>query len=329
VAVTVVSSGAIAAGCGQLGLRKRPTDVSALQAVAAVGQRRLMTRFHEAMAPHGIEVAQLLLTREDFDQRERYLNIRNCVSTLQGMGCLPIVNENDTVAVEEIRYGDNDHLAALVAGMMRAEALLILTDIDGLYARDPAAAPDQAVVGLVRETDEDLFAAAGPSRSGVGSGGMASKVEAARTVGRLGIAAVIANAKVKGIVGRVMAGEELGTLFTPSSRTLAERKYWMAFGGEPRGSVKVDEGARKALEDRGRSLLPSGVIEVRGDFKKGELIAVLSPRGREIARGLCHYSAPDLARIKGRQSSEIEAILGAKLYDEVIHRDYLVLTRKK
>jgi len=213
--------------------------------------------------------------------------------------------------------------------MMRAEALILLTDIDGLCVEDPAICPGAAVVPLVHEGDDELFAAAGPSHNGVGSGGMGSKIEAARAAARRGAATVIANAKTEGIIARIMAGEEVGTLFVPDGPSLGDRKYWMAFGGEVRGVVVVDEGAARAVESRGRSLLPSGVIEVRGEFGKGDLVAVTTADDREIARGLTHFGSNDLSRVKGHKSSEIENILGQKLYDEVIHRDYLALTGAK
>jgi glutamate 5-kinase len=327
--VAIVTSGAILAGRAKLGLLDRELTMPMKQALAAVGQNVIMTEWARSLGRHGIAAGQVLLTAEDLRDRDRFLNSRNTIEQLLSLGVVPVVNENDTVAIEEIRYGDNDHLSALVAVMMRAEAMLLLTDTDGLCRPGPGGAGRGCVVGVVRESDEALIALAGPSASGVGSGGMASKIEAARMVARRGIRTVIANARAESVIGRVMAGEELGTLFVPESRPLDDHKYWMAFSGEVRGAIKIDDGARKALEEKGRSLLPAGILEVQGEFAKGDLIAVLTARGREIARGLSQYGAGDLARIRGHKSSEIEAILGGKLYDEAIHRDYLVLTRKK
>jgi glutamate 5-kinase len=327
--VAIVTSGAVLAGRAKLGLLGRELTMPIKQALAAVGQNVIMAEWARALARHGVVAGQVLLTGDDLRDRGRYLNSRNTIEQLLGLGVVPVINENDTVAIEEIRYGDNDHLSALVAVMMRAEVMLLLTDADGLCGPDPAAAGRVRVVGVVRESDEALMALAGPPASGVGSGGMASKVESARMVARRGVRTVIANARAEHVVARVMAGEEMGTLFVPEGRPLDDRQYWMAFSGGPRGAIKIDDGARKAIEDKGRSLLPAGVLEVRGEFDKGDLVAVVTARGREIARGLSQYSAADLARIQGRRSGEIQALLGGKLYDEAIHRDYLVLTRKK
>jgi glutamate 5-kinase len=324
----IVSSGAILAGRSRLGLGDRELNMRQKQATAAVGQNGLMLEWGRALSRHGLETAQILLTAEDLGDRTRFLNSANTMEELLGMGVVPVINENDTVAVEEIRYGDNDHIATLVAGLMQADALIILTDIDGLCEEDPRVEPDAPVVHLVMEHDTELFACAGPSISGVGSGGMASKIEAARTVARRGVPTVIANAKTKGIIGRIMSGEDMGTLFVPEGRPMKGRKYWMAFAGETRGKIKVDDGAGRALIGHGKSLLPSGVTGITGPFQKGDMVAVVDPGGKEIARGLTLYSSDDLDKIKGRKTSEIESVLGQKLYDEVIHRDYLVITGK-
>lgn len=324
--VAIVSSGAILAGRSRLDLGDRSLTMPQKQAAAAVGQNVLMGEWARVLSRHGIRAGQILLTAEDLGDRTRYINSRNTMEELFRLGVVPVINENDTVAVDEIRYGDNDLLSTLVVGLMRADALLILTDIDGLFAEDPAENPEAAMVHEVKEHDRELFSCAGPSRSGVGSGGMASKIEAARTVARRGVPTVIANAKIKGIVARVMSGERVGTMFVPEGKAMRDRQYWMAFAGEPRGSAIVDRGARKAVVERGKSLLPSGVVAVSGRFAKGDVIRVLDEEGREIARGLSHYSSEDLGRIKGRKTGEIESILGQMLYEEVIHRDYLVLT---
>lgn len=328
-AVTIVSSGAILAGRSRLGLMGRELNMREKQAAAAVGQNELMSEWARAFARHQLETGQVLLTAEDLSDRGRFLNSRNTLEELLRLEVVPIINENDTVAVEEIRYGDNDFLATLVVSLMQADALIILTDIDGLCAEDPARNPDAPIVSLVMESDTHLFACAGPSASGVGSGGMATKIEAARTVARRGVPTVIANARKPGLISRVMKGEEVGTLFVPEGKPLKEKQYWMAFAGETKGTITVDDGARRALQERGKSLLPSGVMKVSGDFAKGDMVAVADPADREIARGLTLYSSEDLARIMGKKSSEIASVLGEKLYDEVIHRDYLVLTGKR
>ena len=324
--VAIVSSGAILAGRQKLGLIGKKLNMPEKQATAAVGQNLLMGEWERAFARFGITAGQVLVTAEDLCDRARFLNSRNTLEELLRLGVVPIINENDTVAVEEIRYGDNDHLATLVVGLIQADGLIILTDIDGLCAADPRLTPDAPLLHEVSEADAEVFGCAGESSSGVGSGGMASKIEAARTVARRGVPTVIANAKKKNVIARVMAGEMEGTLFVPTGKLLRDRQYWLAFAGEARGAVRVDEGARRAVEERGKSLLPSGVTAVTGRFDKGVVLKVEDGAGREIARGLSQYSSSDLKKIVGKKTSEIEQALGEKLYDEVIHRDYLVVT---
>lgn len=319
VQVTVVSSGAIAAGCAQLGLKKRPTDVAELQAVAAVGQRRLMTRFHEVMSPLGIEVAQLLLTRDDFDQRERFLNIRNCVATLQTMGCLPIINENDTVAVEEIRFGDNDLLSALLTHAIDADLLVLLTSVDGLLDEQGET------VDLVTDL-QGAAALARAKKTPWGSGGIHSKLDAARLVTQAGAVLVMANGRTEKVLVRLLEGERLGTVFAPAARKLDSRRRWIGLTKRPAGTVTVDAGAAEAVSQRGKSLLASGITAVTGLFDRGELLMVRDPRGQEIARGLSNYSSEEIRQIMGHRSSQFEKILGRPAYAEVIHRDNLVVT---
>ncbi|MCC7408929.1 MAG: glutamate 5-kinase [Phycisphaeraceae bacterium] len=321
VEVTLVSSGAIGAGCAQLGLKKRPTDVAALQAVAAVGQRQLMTRFHDAFAEHKLPVAQLLLTRDDFDHRQRFLNIRNCIAQLHAMGCVPIVNENDTVAVEEIRFGDNDQLSALLTTAVGAKVLLLLSVVDGLLDAEGKAidlvTDVAAVMGLARE-DKTSF----------GSGGMGSKLTAAQLVTEAGEMAVIANGRTPDVFLRLLAGERIGTLFVPrpSARRLDSRRRWIGLAKRPAGSITIDDGAAAALTQRGKSLLASGVTGCTGDFEKGQVVSVRNGRGAEVARGLTNYGQDELKLIMGRKSSQFEKILGHPAYAEVVHRDNLVLT---
>ena len=319
VQVTVVSSGAIAAGCAQLGLKKRPTDVAELQAVAAVGQRRLMTRFHEAFSPLGVEVAQLLLIRDDFDQRERFLNIRNCVATLHTMGCLPIINENDTVAVEEIRFGDNDLLSAFLAHAIDAELLVLLTSVEGLL--DEAGKTVDLVTDL-----QSAAALARDKKTQWGSGGISSKLDAARLVTQAGAVLVIANGRKDNILVRLLDGERLGTVFAPAARKLDSKRRWIGLTKRPAGTVTIDAGAAEAVRQRGKSLLASGITAVTGLFDRGELLMVRDPQGQEIARGLSNYSSEEIRQIMGQRSSHFEKILGRPAYAEVIHRDNLVVT---
>ncbi len=327
--VAVVSSGSVLAGRSKLGLMHRELTMPQKQAAAAVGQNHLITEWARSLGRHGLMAGQILLTAEDLGDRSRYLNSRNTLEELFRLDVVPVINENDTVAVEEIRYGDNDHISTLIVGMMEADLLILLTDIDGFYAQDPSVDPQAEILVSVRESDSRLFDNAGPSKSGVGSGGMATKIEAARTVARRGVPTVIANGKRDGIIEDIIRGKEKGTLFVPEGEMMKSRQYWMAFAGEARGDVIIDEGAIKALEGRHTSLLSRGVTGVSGPFRKGDLVKVVSRDGTEVARGLTHYSHEDLEKIKGLKSSEIEGVLGQNLYDEIIHRDHMVLTRKK
>ncbi len=322
--VILVSSGAISAGTKALNLKSRPSTTQLKQAAAAVGQSRLMRAWEAALARRGLTAAQILLTREDLRDRERYLNARNTLFALLRLGVVPVINENDTVAVEEIRFGDNDGLSALVAGLVDAGLLVLLTDQDGLYDRDPRQGPAQ-LVRLVLPGDAPAAAAKpGP----LGSGGMDSKVRAGRSASEMGIAAVIASGLKPKALEAVLAGEEEGTWFVPEIRPLEKRKAWLAFASHPKGEVRVDQGAREALVGRGKSLLPSGVRALTGVFEAGDAVS-LTQDGREFARGLTNFSSRDLERIKGLKTSEVEAVLGHKPADEVVHRDNLALTGGK
>ena len=316
--VTVVSSGAIGAGCAELGLQKRPRDVASLQAVAAVGQRRLMTYLHNAFAAHDLQVGQVILTRSDFDDRVRFLNIRNCITHLHAMNCIPILNENDTVAVEELCFGDNDMLAALTCNALRADALILLTVVDGVL--------DEAgnVIDLV-DNALDILSVARRDKTAMGSGGMVSKLEAARLVTDAGELAVIANGRDKNVLRRLFDGEQLGTVFCPADRKLDSRQRWIALTARPAGVVAIDEGAVNALATRGKSLLASGIVETTGQFDRGDVLLIRNTHGREIARGLSNYAASEIRLIMGKRSSQFSKILGRQAYDEVVHRDNLVL----
>jgi glutamate 5-kinase len=319
VEVIVVSSGAIALGVRALRLDARPADLPGLQAAAAVGQSRLMQHWEHAFAAHDRLIGQVLLTHDDVDDRGRFLSARNTLRALLDRGVVPIINENDTVAVEEIKFGDNDQLSALVMSLASADALIILTDVDGVWDEHKVRMP------IVRDVEREAAPVAGASRGdGVGSGGMASKVQSARMVTRLGVPCVIAPGRSPRVLLDVLDGADVGTLFVPGA-TVSRRKHWIAYGAKPAGQVVVDDGARRAVSEGGKSLLPRGVTAVVGEFGAGDTVSVIGPDGRELARGLAAYGSADLERIRGLRSTDIEATLGYRTLDEAIHRDDLVL----
>jgi glutamate 5-kinase len=329
VEVLVVSSGAIALGVRRLRLPGRPHDLPALQAAAAVGQSRLMQHWEHAFAVHDLVIGQVLLTHDDLGDRRRFLSARLTLRALLDHGVVPIVNENDTVATEEIKFGDNDQLAALVCNLISADALVILTDVEGV--RDAAGVR----IPIVHDIEREAAPVATGSISGVGSGGMASKVGSARIVTRTGIPAIVAPGREPDVLPRVLAGADLGTLFVPGPDVLSARKHWIAYGTKPTGRLFIDAGAARALRDNGKSLLPAGLVAVEGEFDLGDTVSiVVAPEGSagatggdavELARGLAAYPASDLRKISGLQSSAIEARLGYKSIDEAIHRDDLVI----
>jgi glutamate 5-kinase len=325
VQTVLVSSGAVMAGMERLQRDERLRSIPLKQAAAAIGQSALMATYEEAFAPFGIKVAQILLTREDVHDRVRYLNARNTLFTLLELGVLPIVNENDTVAVDEIKFGDNDILSALVASLMNADLLVMLTDQEGLYTSDPCTDPGARLIPVLSSPFAPDAFWAGPSRTPLGIGGMASKVEAARLATASHIPTMVANGLKPDILLRLISGESLGTLFLPQAVRMGSRKRWLAFATRPRGGVQVDAGAARALIYQGRSLLPSGIQGTVKSFQVGDVVSILGAEGDEFARGLVNYSAEEVERIKGRKSSEIERILGYKHSDEVIHRDNLVI----
>ena len=323
--VVVVSSGAVASGAPRLGRLDR-TRIEWRQAAAAVGQIGLMVAYERAFGAHDRRVAQVLLTHADLADRRRYLNARHTLRALLDLGVVPIVNENDTVAVEELRFGDNDNLSALTAALVEADLLVILSDVAGLYTADPNRHPEATLVSLARPGQAVVEQAAGPARSGVGTGGMASKIAAAEKAAAAGIPTVIADGTHEGVLGAVFdAATEIGTLILAEGDRLAHRKHWIAYTLKPAGTVVVDEGAERALARGGRSLLPSGVRAVEGAFGVGDCVRCVGPDGREFARGLVNYTAGELAKIKGAHTRDIERLLGYKGSDEVIHRDDLVL----
>ena len=318
VEVVIVSSGAIALGMTRLKLAARPTELPGLQAAAAVGQSRLMQHWEHAFGAHGVEIGQVLLTHDDLGDRRRFLSARLTLRALLDHGCVPIINENDTVATEEIRFGDNDQLAALVCNLVSADALIILTDVEGVRDANGVRMP------VVRDIEREAAPVAGGTTSGVGSGGMASKVGSARIVTRSGVPAIVAPGRETDVLVRVLAGEDLGTLFVPAKRELSARKHWIAYGTKPTGTVVVDAGAATAIAEKQKSLLPAGITDVTGDFEAGDTVSITSA-GKELARGLVAYSADDLRKIKGMQSSAIATLLAVKSAEEAIHRDDLVL----
>ncbi|MBI5642897.1 MAG: glutamate 5-kinase [Deltaproteobacteria bacterium] len=321
----IVSSGAIALGIKKLGLKERPVTIPERQAVAAVGQGSLMASYDAAFTKSGEKVAQVLLTHDDLGNRNRFLNARNTLLTLLRLGIVPVINENDTVAVEEIKFGDNDELSALTTNLMEADLLIILSDIDGLYDKDPKKDPAAKKIPIVEDVDSlGLESLTGETNS-FGTGGIRSKCEAARKAAHYGTATVIANGNTAGILTRVLSGEDVGTLFLPKEDKLTSRKHWIAFSTRPSGRVFVDEGAKEALLKRGKSLLPSGVKDVDGSFDAGEVIHCVDLKGVEFARGVANYSSLEIQKIKGLKSAELDKALGYKAYDEVIHRDNLVV----
>lgn len=323
--VILVSSGAIALGRRQLKLAKGPLRLEESQAAAAVGQIRLAHAYKELLEAKGVTVAQVLLTLEDSEQRRRYLNARATLEALLELGALPVINENDTVATAEIRYGDNDRLAARVAQMASADCLVLLSDVDGLYTADPNTNPDAQFIPRVTQITPEIEAMAGRTVSDVGTGGMATKVLAAKIAVAAGCHMCISAGHHPHPVGRIEEGARC-TWFVPTATPVAARKQWIAGTLRPVGAVCIDEGALKALHS-GKSLLPAGIVETRGKYERGDTVSVIAPDGTEVARGIIAYSDTDAARIIGRKSSEIEALLGFRGRAEMIHRDDLVILR--
>lgn len=321
--VILVTSGAVGAGVGKLGLTCRPKTMPEKQAAAAVGQGVLMHMYEKIFSEYGKVAAQILLTREDLADRKRYLNARNTFFALLGFGVLPIVNENDTVAVEEIRLGDNDTLSALVAGLVDADLLVLLSDIDGLYDGNPKTNPEAKLIPLISELTPEIEAMAGGAGSGLGTGGMGTKLTAAKIAMTSGIPMVIANGRCSNILRKVLAADFQGTLFLPNEVRLHTKKRWIAFGSAIQGCIYVDGGAEKAIIANGKSLLPAGIIKVTGDFDAGNVVSVWGTCGSEFARGIVNYSSAEIKKIMGKNTQEIVSILGHKDYDEVIHRDNL------
>lgn len=321
VQITIVSSGAIGAGLGELALPKRPKDVAKLQAIAAVGQRKLMTCFHDAFAKHGIEVAQLLLTRSDLDDRLRYLNFRNCIAQTHRYNCVPIINENDSVAVDEIRFGDNDMLAAMACNALRADVMVILSGIAGLLDDKGQR------IDLLDHANEGLKYAR-KEKSALGTGGINTKLQAAQLVADAGEVAVIANGRIENVLVQLLTGaKDIGTIFVPAQKKLDSRSRFIGQTTRPAGKVTVDEGASNALVSKGKSLLATGITHVDGRFDRGQVVEVIDAAGNALARGLTNYSDGELVLIMGKKSNHFGKLLGREAFDEVIHRDNLVVLK--
>jgi glutamate 5-kinase len=323
--VALVSSGAIGAGVAARRLKERPKSMREKQATAAIGQPILMEAYQSAFRGHSRIVGQILLTKDDFVNRGRYLNARNTLSVLLDDNVVPIINENDTVAVEEIKLGDNDNLSALVANMIGADLLIILSDIDGFYSDDPSRNRGAELIPVVETITPRIEKQAKKSGGELGTGGMVTKIQAAKRCTSAGIAMIIANGGNPRVLQEVVSGEFRGTLFLPAAHRLNVRKKWIGFVSHPKGSVRIDEGAKTALTRHRKSLLPSGVLEVIGVFKAKDTISVLDVTGNEIARGVSGFSSGELARIGGRRTGDVETIIGRRTHGEVIHKDNLVL----
>jgi glutamate 5-kinase len=322
--VALVSSGAIGAGIGRLELAKRPTDLRQLQACAAVGQSFLMRAYQECLEKHDVHAAQILLTAGDFDSRARYLNVRNTILTCFEWEVLPIINENDTVSVAEIKFGDNDHLAAMVANLLRAPLLVLLTNVDGLYDGNPSD-PAAKKLDVVESIDGSVMGLASASKSVLGTGGMRSKLRAARLATAAGESVIMANGARPGILDEIFRGEPVGTLFLGHGSSIPAWKRWLGYTARPKGKFVVDAGACQAVKSKGKSLLPIGVVRVQGEFDKGDVVALLDLDGQEFARGLTNYASGDAAKIVGLRTDQIPEALGSAPYEEIVHRDNLVV----
>jgi glutamate 5-kinase len=329
--ILIVSSGAIGMGMNELGWKERPKTLPERQALASIGQSRLMHIYDEIFSKHGLRVAQVLLTEYDLRDRSHYLNARNTLLKLLDLGVIPIINENDAVAVDELKIGDNDTLSARVASKVGADLLILLTDVDGLYNKNPQKYKDAKIIPVVEKLTDELQSAAEGAFNHYGTGGMATKLLAARMAMGSGVTMYIAHGTRDGILLKVANDEGVGTKFIPNKTAkLSSREKWIAYGtGIVKNYIFVDDGARKALVEKGKSLLPSGIKRIEGTFKPGDVVRVMDLKGQIVARGLVNYSSDDLEKIKGLKSSQIPAVLGHKAYEEAIHRDNLVLLAEK
>ena len=324
--LVLVSSGAIVAGISHLALKSYPQDVPLQQAAAAVGQSRLVRAYEMAFEKSQHKIAQILLTHQDLADRRRFLNARHTLATLLQLGVIPIINENDTVAVDEIRFGDNDTLAGQIAHLIDADLLVILSDVNGLYEEDPRLNPSAKLIPLVPAITKQIENLAGTSRTQASRGGMVTKIQAAKQAGRFGVPTLLLNGETPNTLGQALEGNSSGTFFASQESSLTNRKQWIAFTLRPKGEIMLDAGAVTALVLRGKSLLASGILSVKGSFLTGSPVSCTTEEGIVFAQGLSNYSAETLQRIKGKQTSEIQQLLGALEYKEVIHRDNLALT---
>ena len=323
--VALVSSGAVGAGLGRLGLSRRPDSLSQIQAAAAIGQSYLIRAYDEGFRRHNRNAAQLLLTHEDFDGRARYLNMRNTLTALFDYRAVPVINENDTISVDEIKFGDNDRLAAMVANLLQAPLLIILSVAAGLCRSDPGSTGLGDVIPLVANLDDATLGLAGDSKSALGTGGMRSKLQSARLVTQAGGSVIITSGKGDRPLTRILAGEAVGTLFLATGQSQAARKRWIGLTVRPKGQLVVDEGAKQAIESRSRSLLPIGIVAVSGEFEKGDVVGIRDHEGHEFARGLTNYATAEARRVMGLRSEKLHEVLGLGAYGEVVHKDNLVL----
>lgn len=323
--IILVTSGAVGAGLDRLGSTERPKTIPEKQAVAAIGQGILMHMYEKLFAEYGQIVAQVLLTRENSVKHKLYINSRNTLLTLLKMGVIPVINENDAIAIDELKIGDNDTLSATVATIVDADLLIILSDIEGVFTANPQNDPTTQLIEEITDITPEIEELAGGAGSKLGTGGMYTKIQAAKIAVNAGVTMVIASGALEGVVRNILSGENIGTIFPAKEQHLQVRKSWLAFGAMIKGELVVDEGCEKALITEGSSLLSVGIVEVKGTFDQGNSVRILSKQGREIARGLANYNSEEIKKICGKNTNNISKILGSKLYDEVIHRDNMVI----
>ncbi|MCY3986686.1 MAG: glutamate 5-kinase [Candidatus Dadabacteria bacterium] len=321
----IVSSGAIASGMKKLGLLNKPEEVDLKQAISACGQTELIRKYEEAFSEFGMNVAQILLTREGFSDRKRFLNSRKTIRRLLEMEIIPVINENDTVAFEEIMFGDNDNLAALVISLTEADMLVLLSDVEGFFDNDPSKDENAKLLSMIVEIDSRIESFAGDTFGRTTSGGMRTKIQAAKSAAAFGVPTIIANGKRKDALLSIFSGMDYGTVILPTKERLKGRKHWIAYTLTPRGKLVLDEGATHAITKKGKSLLPSGIRKVEGEFGLGELVSCMDSSGVEISRGLCSYASSEIRKIMGKKSSEIESVLGYRYSDEIVHRNEMVI----
>lgn len=327
--VIIVTSGAIAAGLENLNIKKKPEDITLLQAAASIGQVELMRLYSNLFLTSGLKIGQILLTHEDTTRRKQYLNIKNTIKILIGLNIVPVINENDSVAVDEIKFGDNDELAALVAILAESDILIILTDIDGMYDKNPRIYSDARLISYIDKINEDIEKAAGGIGSTYGIGGMESKIKAAKICSFSGIKTIIANSRRKNILNKIIAGEDVGTFFAPQTvKKVKSIKKWIAFGMKTKGGIVIDRGAEEAVLNKGKSILAVGVVKVDGKFNKGDTLKVFSLDSKLIAKGISNFSSEDIEKIKGKNRDKILSEFDTSMCSEVIHRDCLVVFKE-